>query len=391
MSHAISPTTVSGHLLPALLLLCGQLGASAVEPTRIDALDVPLCPGGVVGDTLLAPEIEILGADPGNISGSARNIDSRNTWVVLWALTNRWYVQPLVDAPYTTICADGSWDNWTHDWDSMVALVVDSTYTPGATRDYHPSLDPGVLAWDEVTARTIQFSGYRWSVRNADSPQGPGPNYFSDDPENVWVDAQGRLHLRVTQRDGLWRCAEIYLEDSLGYGTYTFRVASSIDTLDGQMVFAGFVYETDSQEIDIELSHRLAAPHNAQFVVQPYYTPGNLERFDMPGVSVATHQFAWSAPQVEFRSWTGRADEPQPGDWVHGWTYGGADNPPPGNERMHFNLWLVDGAPPQSGLGDEVIVESFDFAAAARERTAHCSDPGGRRVARAARGRQEIR
>ncbi len=33
---------------------------------------------------------------------------------------------------------------------------------------------------------------------------GPGPNVFSDSPENVWVDAAGQLHMRITARDGQW-------------------------------------------------------------------------------------------------------------------------------------------------------------------------------------------
>jgi hypothetical protein len=56
--------------------------------------------------------------------------------------------------------------------------------------------------------RTIEFDGYQWMVKHGDEEkQGPGPNYFSSLPENVWVDSQGQLHLKVTKRNDRWYCA----------------------------------------------------------------------------------------------------------------------------------------------------------------------------------------
>ncbi len=75
--------------------------------------------------------------------------------------------------------------------------------------------------------RIIHFSGYDWRVGNSkDNRQGPGPNYFSDSKENVWLDDGGNLHLKITHRDGRWNCAKISLLESHGYGTYIFHVAS---------------------------------------------------------------------------------------------------------------------------------------------------------------------
>ncbi len=42
------------------------------------------------------------------LSGYAYNVDPSTTAVVIYALTNQWYVQPFADAPFTTISADGS-------------------------------------------------------------------------------------------------------------------------------------------------------------------------------------------------------------------------------------------------------------------------------------------
>jgi hypothetical protein len=45
----------------------------------------------------------------------------------------------------------------------------------------------------EFYRRKIDFSGFRWLVKGTDTLEGPGPNYFSDDEESVWVDGEGRL------------------------------------------------------------------------------------------------------------------------------------------------------------------------------------------------------
>jgi hypothetical protein len=49
------------------------------------------------------------------------------------------------------------------------------------------------------------------------------------------------------------------------------------------------------------------------------------------------------------------------GDVIHEWDYRGPDIPPPGGERMRFNLWLFRGSAPDSGQGDAVVVDSFSF------------------------------
>jgi len=46
---------------------------------------------------------------------------------------------------------------------------------------------------------------------------------------------------------------------------------------------------------------------------------------------------------------------------INQWDYQGLDVPPPGAERMRFNLWLFGGGAPDGGQGDEVVVESFSF------------------------------
>ena len=54
-------------------------------------------------------------------------------------------------------------------------------------------------------SHTIHFSGHEWEVTD-----GLGAPHASDwSKQNVWVDDQGRLHLKLTFKDGKWRGAQI--------------------------------------------------------------------------------------------------------------------------------------------------------------------------------------
>lgn len=329
-----------------------------------------VCPGGVIGDLNLTPEIHIveLATGASRVRGNANNLNARSHRVVGWAKTDIWYVQPFVDTPFTSVCTDGSWNFFTHPWNRMVVVLVDSTYVPGSTRSTHPANARGVLAWDEFPTprpdRVVSFSARQWGVKVAEgSPAGPGPNFFSDRTENVWVDGQG-LHLKITSRDSKWWSSEVFLLGPLGYGVYTFQLASRVDSLDAREVGAGFTYESDTREIDVEFSRALVpTPNNSQYVVQPWEHAGNRYFFTMPPVANTSHRFVWRANRIEFLSWKGHAPyPPAPEDVIASWTYTGADIPPAnGQELMRFNLWLFGGQAPASGRGSEMVIHSFTF------------------------------
>jgi hypothetical protein len=165
----------------------------------------------------------------------------------------------------------------------------------------------------------------------------------------------------MTYRDDKWWMPECYMLQSLGYGTYTVRLDSPVNDLNPSSVFSPFVYENLSREMDIEFSKALATPLNAQYVVQPYDHAGNRVKFTMTDAPQSTHRLVWHADHLDFSSWSGWADAPTPATLIYEWTYTGDDIPPPGGERAHFNLWSVGGAAPADGIGDEVIVKSFNW------------------------------
>lgn len=215
------------------------------------------------------------------------------------------------------------------------------------------------------TDRIIKFSGYDWIVRTSnDNRVGPGPNYFSDSEENVWVDEDGRLHLKVVQRGGVWYCSGVVLRQSLGYGKYVFYLSSDVGKLDQNVVGGLFTYLNDDEEIDIEFS-RWADPDNqdSQFAVQPADLAGNKERYDLNLLTdLSTHSFNWQPDRIEFFSRQGHGLTVNDDNRIHEWTYMG-DNIPPHRttERLRINLWLFRGQVPSDAKEQEMIVEKVEF------------------------------
>jgi hypothetical protein len=218
-------------------------------------------------------------------------------------------------------------------------------------------------ARNAAAAGTVAFSGYDWAVKAPATTWGPGPNHWSAD--NVDVDALGRLHLKITQRNGTWYCGEVTLDQELGYGTYRFSVASSVGALDPNVILGMFTWSDDPAENDRELDIEIARwgsatdPTNAQYVVQPAGPAGHLTRFTQPSRPPRSVQsFTWLPGQVDFS--TTEAD----GSQVAGTDYSGTDVPTPGSERVHINLWLYGGMPPTDGSDVEVTLSGFSFTPA---------------------------
>ena len=219
-----------------------------------------------------------------------------------------------------------------------------------------------VAGHSAASARTITFAGREWTVRSNEG--GPGPNRWSDSTDSVWVDGDG-LHLKVRNVDGAWYCAEVTSVLPTRHGMHRFHVASRVDLLDRNIVASPFLYKDDSHEIDIEFSKwRKASGNNAQFVVQPYQTSGNIRRYEMTlKDKSSTHYFNWLPDSIHFRSFEGHHEEaPRPETVIQDWTYTGSDNPSESDVlRIHINLWLINGAPPSDGQEAEFVVSGAEF------------------------------
>jgi hypothetical protein len=125
-----------------------------------------------------------------------------------------------------------------------------------------------------------------------------------------------------------------------------------------------FIYAAVNQELDFEYSGAgglIPGPNNAQFVVQPYAVAGNIARYVQPPSAQFTVQMEWRADRVTFKSWNGWSPAPAASDMIQQWAYSGSYIPPPGQEQVHINLWLLGGNAPLSGTGDEMVIRSFAF------------------------------
>lgn len=234
-----------------------------------------------------------------------------------------------------------------------------------------PRLAGGQETHPEVTdsmvngKRILYFSGHYWEVgTSAEKARGPGPNYFSDSRENVWLDDMDRLHLRITQREGKWYCAGVTLLETIGRGRYVFFVDSRIDLLDQNVVGGLFSYQSDTEEIDIEFSRwGVESARNGHFSVQPSTISGNTQSFDIKlSASQTTHWFNWKSNRIDFASFTGHATVlPSASKILHRWSYRGANIPKPSGEKLKINLWLFLGRAPSDLREAEMIVSGVSI------------------------------
>jgi hypothetical protein len=293
-----------------------------------------------------------------------------------------WVTKPTCAQPLTPIQLNGNWsaDITTGGSDALAtriaALLVSTNYSQpcvqGAaalpTNVYAQALASAVVTRPYPGPRWLSFSGYDWWVKASAGQVGPGPNYFSDSTNNVWLDGQGQLHLRITNRSNQWQCAALISARTFGYGSYRFQLASPADSINTNAVLGLFTWSDDpayaDREIDIECSRwsNGADPNNAQYVVQPYNLSGHLARFAVPaGQTNATILFTWETNRVSFQSQRGGySANPSLANVISNWSYA-LSVPPTGDECVHLNLWLNNGAPPTDNKEVEVVISSFQF------------------------------
>jgi hypothetical protein len=217
--------------------------------------------------------------------------------------------------------------------------------------------------------RFLDFSGYKWSVKAHNVPVGPGPNHFTGREEDLWVDDDG-LHLTISKRDGNWYCTEVILQESFGYGTYIFQTKTEPEYVDPNVVAGMFTWEAGlpwpNRELDFEFARWSDPddPTNAQFVIQPFTTPGNWLRYRVEpdkNNPYLTQVMTWQKGRVDFKTARGRFDSPRiPEEAVIcAWTRTGDGVPVPRNENIRINLWLDDGMPPATDKPIDLVVTKF--------------------------------
>jgi len=318
-----------------------------------------------------------------DLRGQVSGVDPKRHGVAVYIFAGGWWSKPTFDSPSTKLALDGSFvtDITTGGVDETATRIAAFVIPQGAKiplakgEQQLPAVLKRISVADVVVRRhdkrrRLDFAGLRWIVKSAGIKVGPGPNYFSGDSSNVWVDEQGHLHLRMTNEAGKWHCAEVYTEKSFGYGKYTFSMSTPVDQLDPSVVLGLFTWDDAPQqshrEIDFEFSRWGKADNtNSQFVVQPWSTLGNMKRFNIkPGTAKSTHLFDGFKSSVAFRSLDSTTPSSgEPAKALQSWEYKGKNVPSPGNEKVRINLWLFEGRPPTDKKETEIIVSSFRFKA----------------------------
>jgi PAS domain S-box-containing protein len=121
-------------LLGCIAVACKESSTPAVRFTRVPRATEG---GRDQWDTIAG---RVIGARPGER-------------IVLFAHWGPWYVQPLVDSPFTPILPDARWRSSTHLGTQYAALLVDETYHPPAYTETLPATGRGVIAVAVVDGR----------------------------------------------------------------------------------------------------------------------------------------------------------------------------------------------------------------------------------------------
>jgi hypothetical protein len=291
--------------------------------------------------------------------------------IVIYVHSGAWWVQPTVASPFTSIQSDSTWKTETHLGYQYAALLVDPGYRPPPTMDTPPSKGGSVLVTSIVNGtgpvilaptKPVKFSGYDWDVRTIASDRGGSSHPYSGD--NAWTDDGGALHLRISKTSDNWACAEVVLNRSLGYGTYML-VVRDISHLEPAAVLSMTTFdewggEQYYREMDVDVS-RWGDPsdkNNAQYVVEPYYHPGNVYQFAAPSGTL-TYSMRWESGHARFR--TVRGNSPGPGAQViseHEFTAG---IPSIGQERLQLFFYVVASDKSPLRHDNEVVLEKFAY------------------------------
>jgi hypothetical protein len=192
---------------------------------------------------------------------------------------------------------------------------------------------------------------------------------------NVSVDANGYLHLKITQSGGKWYCAELFTNDTMGFGTYQWQIEGSVDRMDKNVVLGLFPYGPvagiggdGTNEIDIEYARwgKSSWP-DGNYTVYPNSgsTVGDTTfEFSLNGGSAVTATFVWSAASVTEMTQSGFHDIGDSSGMICKWRYAPSNpavNIPQRAMPLGMNLWLCGGCggAPSNGQPLDIIVRKF--------------------------------
>ncbi|GGG94717.1 hypothetical protein GCM10007415_32270 [Parapedobacter pyrenivorans] len=201
----------------------------------------------------------------------------------------------------------------------------------------------------------IEWKGITWLVKHAtnrEEPRGPGENIWSS--QNVWVDEQDKLHLKITrQPDGRYLCAELQSENDYQYGTYTWKVDSDLSGLQKDVIFGLFQYGgTDYiNEIDFEFTRwnnpsanwcNYTVYRNQVTTSNPEVNYVHIDYSEPLDGTYTTHTYTREPNKITFKSYHGHGTASLftniPGGTT-GWVFDEPGNVPTKAMPVYIQLW----------------------------------------------------
>jgi hypothetical protein len=245
---------------------------------------------------------------------------------------------------------------------------------------------------DDSTKKTITFAKRTWEVKDAPYRHGPGNNIFNDN--GIWVDWFGKLHLRLDRQDSVWYCAEVFTQDTLGYGRYEISIEGAFGEMDPYLVFGFFTWNPESfsqeanSEIDIEFSrwgyplasrvlHYSVHPVSLQKLFLERFQSSNSDPKNWNGRS--THVIEWRDTSISFYSYKGpntnvqnllesfeySFKNPPRSKGVNGNRSAAITVPEPGKQtQARINFWILNNnRKPLYEKAAEIIIHDFKYEA----------------------------
>lgn len=217
------------------------------------------------------------------------------------------------------------------------------------------------------------WKGHKWNITNG-GMAGVAPG----SPSNVFVDQSGYLHLKITNNGGAFTAAELFSQDTLGFGTYQWQIQGSVDNMDPATVLGLFPYgpangigKDGENELDIEFSKwgntLCGGSCNADFTFYPAtgnFGLGPTENdftVNLSSGTLTTARLVWTSTSVTATVMSGLQPVGTTANVLHTWTFA----PPDYSARipqqalpLGMNLWCFQKTPSSN---QEVIIQDFQF------------------------------
>jgi len=160
-ARAASNESAAGDVAAKVQQLEQRVAALEAEVTRLRAevdrlKGAPVQPQVASAPTVAITEVPKDGQypDKGNIGGTVTGVSNPADYkVVVYSMTDQWYVQPLTAHPYTDIGPDGKWGAYIFLGHRYGALLVRSTYKPADTLAALPPAGGDVIATTSAAGR----------------------------------------------------------------------------------------------------------------------------------------------------------------------------------------------------------------------------------------------